>query len=67
MVGLDGDRTADTLQQLVEKRLVAPAGVGAPNAKGSKAPKRWKATPLAIAVPPPEHKADRLLREALDG
>jgi hypothetical protein len=63
--GLDGDRTGQILRDLVAKRLVAPAGLGAPNAKGSKPPRRWTATPLAIAVA--GDAADRLLREALDG
>jgi hypothetical protein len=77
--GLDGDRTGQILNALVDKRLVAPAGTGAPNANGSKPPRRWKATPLAIAVAeepaaatdpepvPVVDPADRLLREALDG
>jgi hypothetical protein len=77
--GLDGDRTGQILNTLVDKKLVAPAGTGAPNAKGSKPPRRWKATPLAIAVPesgtgapveifnPRADPADRLLHEALDG
>lgn len=68
---LDGDRTGETLKALAGKGLVAPAGTGEPSARGSKAPRRWRATPLAIAVAPPaptpEEKADRLLREALDG
>jgi hypothetical protein len=64
--GLDGDRTGQILRDLVAKRLVAPAGLGVPNAKGSKPPRRWTVTPLAIAVPgDSSDPAARLLREAL--
>jgi hypothetical protein len=65
--GLTGDQTGETLEALVQKRLAAPAGTGKPHARGSKPPKRWKATPLALAAGDEAGRADRLLREALGG
>ena len=81
--GLDDDTARRALKTLAGKELAVEVGTGPANAKGSKPPTVWRATPVAvIAVVPdatpaaavlplpvaiPEDPAHRLLRQALPG